>query len=78
MKFGHDFEASLDKGEFPKEWLDSAISYKQLKKCIKKVQKELGSLGLDSQTLNALWKASNGEEESLSPGNSSSDRFSST
>ena len=61
MKFGHDFEESLGKGEFPKEWLSSAISYKQLKKCIKKVQRELKSLGLDTQTLTELLDASDGE-----------------
>lgn len=62
MKFGHDYSQTLGDGEFPQEWIDSAISYKQLKKCIKKVQKELQSLGLDTKTLDALWKAADGED----------------
>lgn len=62
MKFGHDYAETLGKGDFPQDWIDSAIDYKQLKKCIKKVQQELQSLGLDAKTLNDLWKASDGEE----------------
>ncbi|EXJ59893.1 hypothetical protein A1O7_04040 [Cladophialophora yegresii CBS 114405] len=56
MKFGQDFEATLARGEYPPEWVNSAISYKKLKKCIKRVQQELLSLGLDKDTLDALWK----------------------
>ena len=56
MKFGQDFQAALDREEFPKEWVDSAISYKKLKKCIKRVQKEMLSLGLDQETMNQLWQ----------------------
>ena len=56
MKFGQDFQAALNREEYPQEWVDSAISYKKLKKCIKRVQKELLSLGLDQQTLNELWQ----------------------
>ena len=56
MKFGQDFGAALARGEYPPEWVDSAISYKKLKKCIKRVQQELLSLGLDRDTLDALWK----------------------
>lgn len=55
MKFGQDFEAALAKGEYPPRWVESAISYKKLKKCIKRVQRELLSLGLDKETLDALW-----------------------
>ena len=62
MKFGHDFSQTLKKGDFPQEWIDSAISYKELKKCIKKVQQEIQGLGLDDKTLNDIWKASDGEE----------------
>ena len=51
MKFAHRFEASLKKEKYPQEWLDSAISYRQLKKCIRKVQQELQALGLDPQVL---------------------------
>lgn len=56
MKFGQGFEAALSREEFPQEWIDSAISYKKLKKCIKRVQQELASLGLDKETLDALWQ----------------------
>ncbi|EXJ73267.1 uncharacterized protein A1O5_03027 [Cladophialophora psammophila CBS 110553] len=56
MKFGQDFEAALARGEYPPDWVNSAISYKKLKKCIKRVQQELLSLGLDKDTLDALWK----------------------
>jgi E3 ubiquitin-protein ligase BAH len=56
MKFGQGFQASLERGEYPREWIDSAISYKKLKKCIKRVQQELRSYGLDQETLNALWQ----------------------
>lgn len=56
MKFARDFDASLKKEEYPQEWLDSAISYRQLKKCIKKVQRELQSLGLDPKILEQLWQ----------------------
>lgn len=56
MKFAHDFDVSLKKGEYPQEWLDSAISYRQLKKCIKKVQRELQGLGLGPEILEQLWQ----------------------
>lgn len=56
MKFGQDYKAALKREEFPREWIDSAISYKKLKKCIKRVQEELLTLGLDQETLNALWQ----------------------
>ncbi|KAL2404610.1 putative RING finger protein C6B12.07c [Exophiala dermatitidis] len=56
MKFGQDYEAALSRGEYPPDWVQSAISYKKLKKCIKRVQRELLSLGLDKDTLDALWQ----------------------
>ena len=56
MKFAHDFSDALERGEYPPQWLDSAISYRRLKKCIKKVQQELSALGLDADTLNGLWQ----------------------
>ena len=56
MKFAHEFDASLKKEEYPQEWLDSAISYRQLKKCIRKVQEELQGLGLDPYMLEQLWQ----------------------
>lgn len=39
---------------FPSHWVDQAIPYSQLKKCLKKVQRELQDLGLDPDTLRAL------------------------
>lgn len=56
MKFGRDFQEDLEKGEYPQEWIDSAIPYRKLKKCIKKVQRELQSLGLDHETLLRLYQ----------------------
>lgn len=56
MKFGQDFQAALARDEYPQPWIESAISYKKLKKCIKRVQEELQSLGLDKDTLNELWQ----------------------
>ncbi|EXJ95680.1 hypothetical protein A1O1_00803 [Capronia coronata CBS 617.96] len=56
MKFGQGYEAALARGEYPPDWVESAISYKKLKKCIKRVQRELLSLGLDKDTLDALWQ----------------------
>jgi E3 ubiquitin-protein ligase BAH len=58
MKFGRDFQEDLEKGEYPQEWIDSAIPYRKLKKCIKKVQRELQSLGLDHETLLRLYQQS--------------------
>jgi E3 ubiquitin-protein ligase BAH len=39
---------------FPQKWVDSAIPYGQLKKCLKKVTTELDHLGLDRDTLAQL------------------------
>ena len=57
MKFGHQFQEALKRDDFPQHWVKSAIAYGQLKKCIKKVQGELSSLGLDAQTLKQLLQA---------------------
>jgi len=54
MKFAHEFKEALQREGFPPHWVESAIPYGQLKKCIKKVEGELRSLGLDSQTLGLL------------------------
>ncbi|OJD34740.1 ring-14 protein [Diplodia corticola] len=54
MKFGHVFQAHLQHDGFPAHWVASAISYRQLKKCIKRVERELASLGLDATTLGQL------------------------
>ncbi|KAH0543987.1 hypothetical protein FGG08_001754 [Glutinoglossum americanum] len=57
MKFGHEFQEALRKDDFPQHWVKSAIAYSQLKKCVKRVQAELSSLGLDAQTLKQLLEA---------------------
>ncbi|KAF7196177.1 Transcriptional regulator [Pseudocercospora fuligena] len=54
MKFGHEYETALANEGFPAEWVQKAIEYKHLKKCIKKVHKELESLGLDVATLDSM------------------------
>jgi len=56
MKFGHAFKQSLQKEGFPPEWVESAISYSQLKKCIKRLTDELRQVGLDPETLAKLLK----------------------
>lgn len=54
MKFAHRYQETLSREDFPAPWVQCAISYGRLKKCIKKVQQELLSLGLDTQTLRDL------------------------
>ncbi|KAI5466529.1 SPX domain-containing protein [Mariannaea sp. PMI_226] len=54
MKFAHDFKESLATQDFPPHWVNQAIPYSQLKKCLKKIQGELRSLGLDAETLRSL------------------------
>ncbi|KAM4058001.1 SPX domain-containing protein [Hirsutella rhossiliensis] len=54
MKFAHDFKETLASQDFPPHWVKQAIPYGQLKKCLKKVQRELQDLGLDPETLRAL------------------------
>ncbi|MCJ1477147.1 hypothetical protein MMC13_005818 [Lambiella insularis] len=58
MKFARAFEAALTNDDYPEHWVASAIAYKQLKKCIKGVQKELCDIGLEPDTLARLWKCS--------------------
>ncbi|KAL7276026.1 hypothetical protein RUND412_000995 [Rhizina undulata] len=53
MKFGHSFTQALE-DDFPAEWQTAAIRYRQLKKCIKKVQRELMDLGLSVEILKSL------------------------
>ncbi|KAL9123213.1 MAG: hypothetical protein Q9187_000230 [Circinaria calcarea] len=55
MKFAHEYEAALQQADYPQHWVESAISYRQLKKCIKNVQRELSTMGLDPNTIAALW-----------------------
>ncbi|KAH7138145.1 RING-14 protein-like protein [Dendryphion nanum] len=54
MKFGHVFKETLKSEGFPPDWVDSAISYSQLKKCINALTNELAQVGLDRQTLGKL------------------------
>ena len=56
MKFGHFFKECLRNEGFPPEWIDSAISYSQLKKCINRLTHELAQVGLDPATLSKLLK----------------------
>lgn len=48
---------SNDETGFPPHWVERAIPYSQLKKCLKKVQRELQDLGLDQETLRTLLSA---------------------
>lgn len=59
MKFAHSFSEELQSNEYPSEWLDAAIRYRQLKKCIKKVQRELTELGLTTDMLKMLAEEKN-------------------
>ena len=58
MKFSHEYEATLRQADFPVAWVEVALSYRQLKKCIKKIQTELSSVGLEptrsTQSRNAM------------------------
>jgi E3 ubiquitin-protein ligase BAH len=56
MKFAHTFQQTLEREKFPPDWVDSAISYGQLKKCIKRLAEELQQVGLDPATLSKLLK----------------------
>lgn len=81
MKFAHEFKEALAREGFPPHWLESAVPYGQLKKCIKKVESELKAIGLDSSTLaqlmpdesaSSLSAASNATPRSQSPSNGGS------
>ncbi|KAK9465464.1 SPX domain-containing protein [Lipomyces arxii] len=54
MKFAKVFQQLLDEENIPKEWVNTAIQYKALKKCINKVVEELEELGLEKDTLQLL------------------------
>jgi hypothetical protein len=54
MKFAHQLKEALQQEGFPPHWVESAVPYGKLKKCIKKVQRELNSFGLDAETLRHL------------------------
>lgn len=54
MKFGREYKDALKSDDFPEAWKESAIDYRNLKKCIKKVRRELEELGLDRSHVNEL------------------------
>jgi hypothetical protein len=62
MKFARSFTQLLEEEDFPADWQAAAIRYRQLKKCIKKVQQELQEIGLTAEILRGLV-----EEEVESP-----------
>jgi E3 ubiquitin-protein ligase BAH len=54
MKFAHNFQQTLERENFPSRWVEQAIPYGQLKKCLKQIQRELDAFGLDPETLRQL------------------------
>ncbi|KAI0404040.1 SPX domain-containing protein [Xylaria palmicola] len=54
MKFAQEFRKALQQEAFPQRWVECAIPYGQLKKCLKKVTRELQEIGLDKETLARL------------------------
>lgn len=54
MKFGKKFEQTLAEDEIPEDWIEAAIQYKALKKCIGNIVDELQVLGLEQNTLKLL------------------------
>ncbi|KAF2429626.1 RING-14 protein [Tothia fuscella] len=68
MKFGHLYRDRLREAGFPPEWINTAINYNQLKKCIKRVRQELASLGLDAVTLQRLLKNAEKASEAAEKG----------
>jgi E3 ubiquitin-protein ligase BAH len=74
MKFAHEYREHLEHSGFPTEWVDSALSYGQLKKCIKKVKRELASIGLDAETLQELLNSEEKRQTSLARREDEEDR----
>ncbi|KFZ13201.1 hypothetical protein V501_03812 [Pseudogymnoascus sp. VKM F-4519 (FW-2642)] len=68
MKFAHEFKEALEREGFPPHWVEAAIPYGQLKKCIKKVERELKSFGLDAQTLGLLVPSSDQKDQNSNDG----------
>jgi len=54
MKYGQQYSQQLANEDFPAQWVSAAVSYRELKKCIKRIQQELETLGLDVDTLQHL------------------------
>ncbi|KAJ2902288.1 RING-14 protein [Zalerion maritima] len=59
MKFAREFRTALVQEGFPHRWVDTAIPYGQLKKCLKKVESELHDVGLDPTTLKQFLEDNN-------------------
>ncbi|WEW60362.1 SPX and RING_Ubox domain-containing protein [Emydomyces testavorans] len=71
MKFAHKYCQSLESEGFPVQWVNCAISYRQLKKCIKRVRGELAELGLRPEILSHLWLSEDKRDSINKPGGSS-------
>ncbi|RCK64906.1 Transcriptional regulator of yeast-form-adherence 3 [Candida viswanathii] len=71
MKFAKTLERTLEQDEIPQQWIEAAIQYKALKKCINKVVTELEFLGLQKNTLKLLLndKVVEMNDSETSPGN---------
>ncbi|KAL6451191.1 hypothetical protein SBY92_002530 [Candida maltosa Xu316] len=54
MKFAKTLERTFEEDNIPQDWVEAAIKYKALKKCINKVVNELEFLGLKKNTLKLL------------------------
>src|ERR1700709_2151307 len=74
MKFARIYQDRLTKDGFPPHWVDSAISYGQLKKCIKRVQNELSSIGLDVETLHKLLESVEKQRSALKDGDGAAEK----
>ncbi|KAI4286154.1 MAG: hypothetical protein L6R38_000136 [Xanthoria sp. 2 TBL-2021] len=57
MKFAREYQATLQQEQYPQHWIQSSISYRQLKKCIRKIQAELSQLGLDAEAVDHLLRS---------------------
>lgn len=60
MKFAHSFSRVLQEEDFPADWQAAAIRYRELKKCIRRVQSELLDLGLTVEVLKGLIEEAEG------------------
>ncbi|PQE32482.1 ring-14 protein [Rutstroemia sp. NJR-2017a WRK4] len=59
MKFAHEFKDALAREGFPQHWVESAIPYSELKKCLKRIAAELRDCGLGPDALAKLKEISN-------------------
>lgn len=59
MKFAKVLQQTLVEEDLPEEWVEAAIQYKVLKKCISRVVKELEFLGLSKSDLKLLLQDEN-------------------